>query len=69
MKEKVELLERSVARHDDQIARLFSKVDSVNSHLIDIQKTLDQIRYIGLGMLFYFIISEIGFIEGLKVVS
>jgi len=69
MKEKVELLERSVARHDDQIARLFSKVDSVNSHLVDIQKTLDQIRYIGLGMLFYFIISEIGFIEGLKVVS
>ena len=69
MKEKVELLERSVARHDDQIARLFSKVDSVNGHLIDIQKTLDQIRYIGMGMLFYFIISEVGFIEGLKVVS
>ena len=69
MKEKVELLERSVARHDDQIARLFSKVDSVNGHLIDIQKTLDQIRYIGMGMLFYFIISEIGFIEGMKVVS
>ena len=69
MKEKVELLERSVARHDDQIARLFSKVDSVNGHLEDIQKTLDQIRYIGLGMLFYFVISEVGFIEGIKAVS
>jgi len=69
MKEKVELIERTIARHDEQIARLFSKVDSVNSHLIDIQKSLDQIKYVGIGMLFYFVISEIGFIEGLKLAS
>jgi len=69
MKEKVELIERTIARHDEQIARLFSKVDSVNQHLIDIQKTLDQIKYVGLGMLAYFVISEVGFIEGLKLAS
>jgi len=69
MKEKVELIERTIARHDEQIARLFSKVDSVNQHLIDIQKSLDQIKYLGLGMLAYFVISEIGFIEGLKLAS
>jgi len=69
MKEKVELLERTIARHDDQIASLFQKVDSVNGHLIDIQKSLDQIKYIGVGMVFYFIITEVGFIEGLKLAS
>jgi len=69
MKEKVELIERTIARHDEQIARLFSKVDSVNQHLIDIQKSLDQIKYLGLGMLAYFVISEVGFIEGLKLAS
>jgi len=69
MKEKVELIERTIARHDEQIARLFAKVDLVNGHLVDIQKSLDQIKYVGLGMLAYFVISEIGFIEGLKLAS
>lgn len=68
MSDQIENIKRSIERHDDQIARLFSKVDSTNEHLADIQNSLLQIKYVGLGMLFYFVISEIGFIEGLKLV-
>jgi len=68
MKDQIEQISRAIQRHEDQIARLFSKVDSTNSHLMDIQKSLDQIKYVGLGMLAYFVISEIGFIEGLKII-
>jgi hypothetical protein len=69
MKEKVADMEKRLSRHDDQIARLFSKMDSTNSHLTDIQKSLDQIKYTGIGALAYFIITEVGFLEGLKVIS
>lgn len=69
MSSDLEHVKKSVERHDGQIARLFAKVDSTKEHLTDIQKTLDQIRYIGMGMVFYFIISEVGFIEGLKLAS
>jgi len=68
MSDQIENIKRSIERHDDQIARLFAKVDSTNEHLADIQTSLLQIKYVGLGMLFYFVISEIGFIEGLKLV-
>jgi hypothetical protein len=69
MSDKLEHVCKAIERHDNQIARLFAKVDSTNEHLTDIQTSLLQIKYIGLGMVFYFVISEIGFIEGLKIVS
>jgi chaperonin cofactor prefoldin len=69
MKEKVADLEKRLSRHDDQIARLFSKMDSTNNHLTDIQKSLDQIKYTGIGALAYYVLSEVGFLEGLKVLS
>lgn len=69
MSDKLEHICKAIERHDGQIARLFAKVDTTTQHLTDIQKSLDQIKYIGIGMLFYFVISEIGFVEGLKIVS
>ena len=69
MEKRVERIEQTIVRHDEQIASLFSKVDDVNEHLIGIQKSIDQIKYIGIGMVVYFTISEIGFLSGLKMVA
>ena len=69
MEKRVERIEQTIVRHDEQIASLFSKVDDVNEHLIGIQKSIDQIKYIGLGMVAYFALAEIGFLAGLKMVA
>lgn len=69
MERRVKLLEEAVRRHNDQIAKLFNKVDSVNEHLSAIQKTLDQIKYMAYGGLGYFAISEMGLLNAIKLVS
>ena len=69
MEKRVERLEHTIVRHDEQISSLFGKVDDVNTHLVGIQKSIDQIKYIGLGMVTYFALTEIGFLAGLKLVT
>ena len=69
MEQRVEHLEKAVSRHEDQIANLFSKVDNVNLHLTKIQNTLNQIRWMGTGAIVYYILTEVGLLAALKVVS
>lgn len=67
MEQRINQLELSVNRHDDQIAKLFSQVSDMNAHLTSIQKTLDQIKYIGIGMIVYFTLQEFGFFTAFKL--
>jgi hypothetical protein len=69
MKERVDRLEQSLNRHDDQIARLFSKIDSTDNHLQDIRNSLMQLKFGFIGALGYFVLAEIGFSEGIKLLS
>jgi flagellar biosynthesis chaperone FliJ len=69
MQQRIDRLEQTVTRHDDQIAKLFQKVDDVNLHLKAIQSTLDQIKWIATGMLTYFALAEFGFLAGLKILA
>ena len=69
MQQRIDRLEQTVTRHDDQIAKLFQKVDDVNLHLKAIQSTLDQIKWIATGMLAYFALAEFGFLAGLKILA
>jgi len=41
----------------------------MNKHLTSIQDTLNQIKYIAVGMVFYFTLQEFGFFEAFKVVT
>ena len=69
MESRVERLEQTTARHDEQIAKLFSQMSDMNVHLTSIQKTLDQIKYIAVGMVIYFTLQELGFFAAFKVAS
>ena len=69
MEQRLEHVEKAVQRHDGQIAALFGKVDKMNEHLTAIQKTLDQIKYMGIGALVYFLATEFGIIAALKIIA
>ena len=69
MEQRVERLEQAIARHDEQISKLFSQMSDMNVHLTSIQKTLDQIKYIAIGMMVYFTLQEFGFFAAFKTVS
>jgi hypothetical protein len=62
-------VDRTLNRHDDQIARLFSKIDSTDSHLADIRNSLMQLKFGFIGALVYFVLAEVGFSEGLKLIT
>jgi len=69
VEDRVKRLEDATARHDEQIAKLFSQMSDMNVHLTSIQKTLDQIKYIAVGMVIYFTLQELGFFAAFKVAS
>jgi hypothetical protein len=69
MEQRIDRLEQKVTLHDDQIARLFSKIDSTDNHLQDIRNSLMQLKFGFIGALGYFILTEVGFSEGIKLIT
>jgi len=69
MEDRLNRAEASIVRHDEQIASLFSKVHDVTAHLTCIQNTLNQIKYIAIGMIAYYTLSEFGFFAAFKTVK
>ena len=69
MEQRLDRLEQSVSRHDEQIAKLFAQMSDMNTHLTAIQSTLDQIKYIAIGMVVYFTLQEFGFFAAFKAVK
>ena len=55
-------------KHASQIAKLFSKIDDTNDKIQRIFTMLNQIRYFLYGGFAYFIASEVGVFNLLKVV-
>ena len=56
-------------KHSGQIAKLFSKIDDTNSKIQQIFNMLNQIRYFLLGGVAYFIASEVGVFNVLRLVA
>ncbi len=54
-------------KHSNQIAKLFSKIDDTNDKIQRIFTMLNQIRYFLYGGFAYFIASEVGVFNVLKV--
>ena len=68
MEEKVNRVELQLDKHSIQIAKLFSKIDDTNGCIIKINNSLLQIKYGVYGALGFYIITQIGIIEALKIV-
>jgi hypothetical protein len=67
MEERLRLLEEKIEHHSRQISKLFSLVDETNKNIQKIFNTLNQIRYFLYGGFAFFVATEVGFIQALKI--
>ena len=56
-------------KHSGQISKLFSKIDVTNTKIQKIFNMLNQIRYFLLGGFAYFLASEVGVFNVLRLVA
>jgi hypothetical protein len=56
-------------KHSNQIAKLFSKIDDTNDKIQKIFNMLNQIRYFIYGGFAYFLASEVGMLNLIKVMA
>jgi hypothetical protein len=62
-------MQMQLDKHSTQIAKLFSKIDDTNAKIQKIFNILNQIRYFIYGGFAYFIASEVGMFNLLKLVA
>jgi len=55
-------------KHTSQISKLFSKIDDTNGCIVKINNSLLQIKYGVYGALGFYVITQIGIIEALKII-
>ena len=65
--DRVARIETVMDRHDSQITKLFSRVDETNRCIAKINTSLLQIKWSVYGALGYYVITQIGIIDALKV--
>jgi phosphotransferase system IIB component len=68
MEEKITRIELQLDKHSIQIAKLFSKIDDTNGCIVKINNSLLQIKYGVYGALGFYIITQVGIMEALKIV-
>ena len=68
MEDKLTRVELQLDKHSIQIAKLFSKIDDTNGCIIKINNSLLQIKYGVYGALGFYVITQIGIMEALKIV-
>jgi hypothetical protein len=67
MEDRVARLETTVERHGTQIGKLFSRIDETNRCIAKINTSLLQIKWSVYGALGYYVITQVGIIDALKV--
>ena len=67
MEDRIARLETSVDRHDTQISKLFARIDETNRCIAKINTSLLQIKWSVYGALGYYVITQVGIIDALKV--
>lgn len=68
MDEELNRVKLQLDKHSIQIAKLFSKIDDTNGCIIKINNSLLQIKYGVYGALGFYVITQIGIMEALKIV-
>ena len=67
MEDRIKLLEEKTEHHHRQISKLFSLTDETTKNIQKIMNILTQIRYFLYGGFAFFVASEIGFLQALKI--
>ena len=68
MEDKITRIELQLDKHSIQIAKLFSKIDDTNGCIVKINNSLLQIKYGVYGALGFYVITQVGILEALKIV-
>ena len=68
MEERVARMETTLDRHDSQITKLFSRVDETNKCIQKINNSMLQIKWSVYGAIGFYIVTQIGLIEALRVI-
>jgi len=67
MEKRVTRLESTVERHDTQISKLFSRIDETNKCIQKINTNMLQIKWSVYGAISFYIITQIGIVDALRV--
>jgi len=67
MDEKLTRMQLQIDKHAGQIAKLFSKIDDTNLCIQKINNSLLQIKYGVYGALGWYVITNIGIIEAMRL--
>ena len=68
MEDRITRIETILERHDTQISKLFSRIDETNRCIVKINTSLLQIKWSVYGAIGFYIITQVGIIDALKVV-
>ena len=67
MEDRLKLIEEKLEHHHRQISKLFSEINQTQQNFQKIMNILTQIRYFLYGGFAFFVASEIGFLQALKI--
>jgi len=67
MDEKLTRMQLQIDKHNGQIAKLFSRVDDTNICIQKINNSLLQIKYGVYGALGWYVVTNIGIIEAMRL--
>ena len=67
MEERFRLLEERTEHQSRQISKLFSEIDDTKKNIQKIMNILTQIRYFLYGDFAFFVATEVGFLQALKL--
>jgi hypothetical protein len=67
MEERIGRMEQSIERHDSQISKLFSRIEDTNKCIQKINNSMLQIKWSVYGAIGFYIVTQIGLLEALRV--
>ena len=67
MEDRLVRLETTIDRHDSQITKLFSRIDETNRCIAKINTSLLQIKWSVYGAIGFYIITQVGIFDALKL--
>jgi len=67
MEERIARMETTLDRHDSQITKLFSRIDETNKCIQKINTNMLQIKWSVYGAIGFYIVTQIGLMEALRV--
>jgi hypothetical protein len=67
MEERVARMETTLDRHDSQISKLFSRVEDTNKCIQKINTNMLQIKWSVYGAIGFYIVTQIGLLEAMRI--